>query len=126
MTRSSYVGGLTRFDKGDLSGAVADFNQAIQTQSDYAEAYFYRGLAYSDLRQMPKSIADYSKNLALNAGYVEAYYNRGLVLSVMGDKPGDRRLYSSHPLGEKLCSSLQQPRISTLGLGRSKRGDRRF
>ncbi|WP_445171417.1 tetratricopeptide repeat protein [Microcoleus sp.] len=55
MTRSSYVRGLTRFDKGDLSGAVADFNQAIQTQSDYAEAYFYRGLAYSDLRQMPTS-----------------------------------------------------------------------
>jgi tetratricopeptide (TPR) repeat protein len=70
MTRSSYIRGLTRFDKGNLSGAVADFNQAIQTQSDYAEAYFYRGLAYPDLKQMPKSIADYSKDLALNGGYV--------------------------------------------------------
>ncbi|MEG4519052.1 MULTISPECIES: tetratricopeptide repeat-containing serine protease family protein [unclassified Microcoleus] len=86
--KTYYVRGLSRFDKGDLSGAVADFNQAIQTQSDYAEAYFYRSLAYSDLRQMPKSIADYSKAIALNAGYVDAYYNRGLVLSVMGDKPG--------------------------------------
>ncbi|MEG3972698.1 tetratricopeptide repeat-containing serine protease family protein [Microcoleus sp. T2B6] len=86
--KTYYVRGLTRFDRGDLSGAVADFNQAIQTQSDYAEAYFYRALAYSDLRQMPKSIADYSKAIALNAGYVDAYYNRGLVLSAMGDKPG--------------------------------------
>ncbi|MEZ2239324.1 tetratricopeptide repeat protein [Microcoleus sp.] len=86
--KTYYVRGLTRFDKGDLSGAVADFNQAIQTQSDYSEAYFYRGLAYSDLRQMPKSIADYSKAIALNAGYVDAYYNRGLVLSALGDKPG--------------------------------------
>ncbi|MEG4532635.1 tetratricopeptide repeat-containing serine protease family protein [Microcoleus sp. D2_18a_D3] len=86
--KTYYVRGLTRFDKGDLSGAVADFNQAIQTQSDYAEAYFYRGLAYFDLKQMPKSIADYSKAIALNAGYVDAYYNRGLVLSAMGDKPG--------------------------------------
>ena len=86
--KTYYVRGLTRFDKGDLSGAVADFNQAIQTQSDYAEAYFYRALAYFDLRQMPKSIADYSKAIALNAGYVDAYYNRGLVLSAMGDKPG--------------------------------------
>jgi tetratricopeptide (TPR) repeat protein len=68
MTRSSDVRGLSRFDKGDLSGAVADFNQAIQTQSDYAEAYLYRGLAYCDLRQMPKTIADYSKDLALNSG----------------------------------------------------------
>ena len=86
--KTYYVRGLTRFDKGDLSGAVADFNQAIQTQSNYVEAYFYRGLAYFDLKQMPKSIADYSKAIALNAGYVDAYYNRGLVLSVMGDKLG--------------------------------------
>ncbi|MGB8687053.1 MAG: trypsin-like peptidase domain-containing protein, partial [Microcoleus sp.] len=64
--KTYYVRGLTRFDKGDLSGAVADFTQAIQTQSDYPEAYFYRGLAYFDLRQMPKSIADYSKAIALN------------------------------------------------------------
>lgn len=86
--KTYYVRGLTRFDKGDLSGAVTDFNQAIQTQSDYVEAYFYRALAYFDLRQMPKSIADYSKAIALNAGYVDAYYNRGLVLSAIGDKPG--------------------------------------
>jgi len=86
--KTYYVRGLTRFDKGDLSGAVADFNQAIQTQSDYSEAYFYRALAYFDLKQMPKSIADYSKAIALNAGYVDAYYNRGLVLSALGDKPG--------------------------------------
>ncbi|MCC3501863.1 MAG: serine protease [Microcoleus sp. PH2017_19_SFW_U_A] len=83
--KTYYVRGLTRFDKGDLS---ADFNQAIQTQSDYVEAYFYRALAYFDLRQMPKSIADYSKAIALNASYVDAYYNRGLVLSALGDKPG--------------------------------------
>jgi tetratricopeptide (TPR) repeat protein len=86
--KTYYVRGLTRFDKGDLTGAVADFDRAIQTQSDYAEAYFYRGLAYFDLKQMPKSIADYSRAIALNAGYVDAYYNRGLVLSAMGDKPG--------------------------------------
>ncbi|MEG3975613.1 tetratricopeptide repeat-containing serine protease family protein, partial [Microcoleus sp. herbarium8] len=86
--KTYYVRGLTRFDKGDLSGAVADFNQAIQTQSDYSEAYFYRALAYSDLRQMPKSLADYSKAIALNVGYVDAYYNRGLVLSALGDQPG--------------------------------------
>ncbi|MBE9119982.1 serine protease [Tychonema sp. LEGE 07199] len=86
--KTYYVRGLTRFDKGDLSGAVADFNQAIQTQSDYSEAYFYRALAYFDLREMTKSIADYSKAIALNAGYVDAYYNRGLVLSALGDKPG--------------------------------------
>jgi serine protease Do len=86
--KTYYVRGLTRFDKGDASGAVADFTKAIQTQSDYVEAYFYRGLAYFDLREIPKSIADYSKAIALNAGYLDAYYNRGLVLSAMGDKPG--------------------------------------
>lgn len=86
--KTYYVRGLSRFDKGDLSGAVKDFTEAIQTQSDYPEAYFYRGLAYFDLRQMQKSIADYSQAIALNTSYVDAYYNRGLVLSEMGDKLG--------------------------------------
>ncbi len=86
--KTYYVRGLTRFDRGDAPGAVADFTKAIQTQSDYVEAYFYRGLAYFDLREMTKSIADYSKAIALNGSYVDAYYNRALVLSALGDKPG--------------------------------------
>jgi serine protease Do len=86
--KTYYVRGLTRFDRGDAPGAVADFTKAIQTQSDYVEAYFYRGLAYFDLREIPRSIADYSKAIALNGSYLDAYYNRGLVLSAMGDKPG--------------------------------------
>ncbi|MEG4281880.1 tetratricopeptide repeat-containing serine protease family protein [Microcoleus sp. A006_D1] len=86
--KTYYVRGLTRFDRGDAPGAVADFTKAIQTQSDYVEAYFYRGLAYFDLREIPRSIADYSRAIALNGSYLDAYYNRGLVLSAMGDKPG--------------------------------------
>jgi serine protease Do len=85
--KTYYVRGLTKFDKGDVSGAIAEFNQAIQSQSDYAEAYFYRGLAYFDLKELPNSIADYNKAIDLNAGYVDAYYNRALVFSAMGDKP---------------------------------------
>ncbi len=83
-----YVRGLSRFDKGDLTGAIADFTQALQTQANYPEAYFYRALAYFDQKELQKSIADYSKAIELNAGYVDAYYNRALVLSEMGDKPG--------------------------------------
>ncbi|WP_017714892.1 tetratricopeptide repeat-containing S1 family peptidase [Kamptonema formosum] len=86
--KTYYVRGLSRFDTGDLSGAIADLTQALQTQPDYAEAYFYRGLAYFEQKVLPKSMADYSKVIELNAAYVDAYYNRGLVLSAMGDKPG--------------------------------------
>jgi serine protease Do len=85
--KSYYVRGLSKFDRGDVSGAIAEFNQAIQSQSDYAEAYFYRGLAYFDLKDLPNSIADYNKAIDFNAGYVDAYYNRALVFSAMGDKP---------------------------------------
>jgi Tfp pilus assembly protein PilF len=85
--KTYYVRGLSRFDRGDLSGAIADLTQAIQTQPDYADAYFYRGLAYFEQKVLPKSLADYSKAIELNAAYVDAYYNRALVLSAMGDKP---------------------------------------
>jgi tetratricopeptide (TPR) repeat protein len=85
--KTYYVRGLSRFDSGDLSGAIADLSQAIQTQPDYADAYFYRGLAYFEQKILQKSLADYSKAIELNAAYVDAYYNRALVLSAMGDKP---------------------------------------
>jgi tetratricopeptide (TPR) repeat protein/V8-like Glu-specific endopeptidase len=86
-SKTYYVRGLSKFDKGDVSGAIAEFNQAIESQSDYAEAYFYRGLAYFDLKDLPNSIADYNKAIDFNAGYVDAYFNRALVFSAMGDKP---------------------------------------
>jgi len=55
-----YVRGLTRFDQGNFSGAIADFTQAIQSQDNYSEAFFYRGLAYFEQNAFTESMTDYN------------------------------------------------------------------
>lgn len=83
-----YVRGLSRFDKGDFSGAIADFTQAIQNQANYSEAFFYRGLAYFEQNKFAESMADYNRAIEINPGYVDAYYNRALVRAAMGNRLG--------------------------------------
>lgn len=87
-TQTFYVRGLSRFDQGDFSGAIADFTQAIQSQANYSEAFFYRGLAYFEQDKFAESMADYNRAIEINAAYVDAYYNRGLVRAAMGDRLG--------------------------------------
>ncbi|QIZ69787.1 tetratricopeptide repeat-containing S1 family peptidase [Oxynema aestuarii] len=83
-----YVRGLSRFDRADFSGAIADFTQAIQNQQNYSEAFFYRALAYFELDDLGKSLVDYTTALEIAPAYADAYYNRALVRAEMGDLLG--------------------------------------
>ncbi len=85
--KSYYLRGLTKLDQGDLDGAIADFNEAIQKQSDYdADAYFYQGIAYLYKGDLPNSMTDFNQAITLNASYTNAYFNRALIHQAMGDK----------------------------------------
>lgn len=78
--------GLTLLDQEKSWEAIADFNQALELEPNYPEAYFNRGLARTQLAanlpeptRGPNPIADYAEAIRLNPGYADAYYNRGLV-----------------------------------------------
>lgn len=86
--QSDYVRGLSHFDMGEWLKSIADFDQAIQKQPNYTEAYFYRGLARLQQGDLPGSIADYSQAIRLNSSYADAYYNRAVVRSQSGDQAG--------------------------------------
>ena len=43
----------------------------------YAEAYFYRGVAYGRGGHYDQAIGDYTRALEINPRYNKAYYNRG-------------------------------------------------
>jgi tetratricopeptide (TPR) repeat protein len=70
----------TAFAHGELKAyeqAIADYDQAIALNPEYATAYNNRGNAYSDLKQYEQAIADYDQAIALNPEYATAYNNRG-------------------------------------------------
>ena len=65
--------------KGDLDGALADFNKAIELKPDYVNAYDARGNVRSKKGDLDGALADYNKAIGLNPTNFNAYDNRGNV-----------------------------------------------
>jgi Flp pilus assembly protein TadD len=58
--------GNDRFDKGDFDGAIADYNQVIETFPSYADAFTKRGEAERQKGNLSAAITDYKKALQLD------------------------------------------------------------
>jgi tetratricopeptide (TPR) repeat protein len=79
--------GLAKQKKGDLDGAMADYNQAIHLNPKDTSAYNNRGnvkFTKGDLNGM----ADYNQAIRLNQKYAVAYNNRGNIKLRKGDRSG--------------------------------------
>lgn len=68
--------GNVKSGSGDKLGAIAEYNKAIEIDSNYAVAYYKRGKVNSDLKDYKGAIADYTKAIKINPEYANAYYNR--------------------------------------------------
>ncbi len=60
--------GLVRQSQGDLDGALADFDRAIEITPDLAESYFYRGQLLLCRKNPSKAARDFNHFLALSHG----------------------------------------------------------
>jgi tetratricopeptide (TPR) repeat protein len=67
-----------KYDVGNYTGALADYDRAIQLNPQYAEAYNNRGnLRYIQLQNFKGALADYNKAITLRPSSTLAYVNRG-------------------------------------------------
>ena len=64
--------------------AIPNFTKAIQLYSDYALAYFNRGVSYSNLGEYQNAIDDYTKAIKLDPDDALAYSNRAAALWELG------------------------------------------
>jgi tetratricopeptide (TPR) repeat protein len=64
---------------------MADFDQAIQINPDYTEAYTNRGLIWFNKGDYDKAMADYNEAIRLDPAYADAYIKRGAVWYYKGD-----------------------------------------
>jgi tetratricopeptide (TPR) repeat protein len=69
------------FNKGqaakDPQEKIGFYNQAIELNPKYAEAYNYRGNAYFDKKMYDIALSDYNKAISLNPNYANPYINLG-------------------------------------------------
>ena len=59
--------------------ALSDFNSAIEIDSEFARAYYRRGLLYKRLEQLEKAENDFKKAIELCPKYDDAMIELGLV-----------------------------------------------
>ncbi|MFB2877694.1 tetratricopeptide repeat protein [Floridanema aerugineum] len=80
-----YNRGMSRCHKGEYEEAIKDFDQAIEINSNWAEAFYNRGLAYGKLAEYHKAIEDYTRALEINSHWADVYNNRGNAYYKLGD-----------------------------------------
>ena len=79
------VGYLCREGReNDHLAAIDAYDHSVRLKPDYAEAYYNRGVAKSDLGRHEQAIADYDEAIRLKPDYAEAYSNRGGAKSKLG------------------------------------------
>ena len=77
--------GISRFEKNDLNGAIADFTNAIELKGQQLEFCFYfRGIALYRLGRLDEAIADLSRAITLKQ-HPRFYDDRGNLLAQKGD-----------------------------------------
>lgn len=80
--------GMTRFEKNDLDGAIADFTKVIEMNGAEKEfAYYFRGIAHYRKGNADHAIADLSEAIAIK-GNPRFYDDRGNLLAKKGDFDG--------------------------------------
>jgi tetratricopeptide (TPR) repeat protein len=73
-----FASAVQKYRKGDIQGALADYNQAIALNPKFVNAYSNRGTLKQDkLNDRQGALADLNQAIALDPKYALAYNNRG-------------------------------------------------
>jgi tetratricopeptide (TPR) repeat protein len=80
--------GITKLQKEDYKGAIDDYTKAIEVDSNYADAYYYRGYAKFTLKDYQGAIIDYTKNVELDPKSYDGFIDRGDVKYILKDYKG--------------------------------------
>jgi tetratricopeptide (TPR) repeat protein len=84
-----FLKGNEKYDLEDYAGAMADYNQAIALDPNYAFAYVSRGtLKYVKLNDLSGALIDYNRAIAADPKGADAFYSRGSLKEKLNDPTG--------------------------------------
>ena len=70
--------GIAKYNLGDLRGAKADFDMAVQINPIFTSGYHYRGITESRFGNYDQALADLQKAIDLRPGSEGLYFSRGV------------------------------------------------
>ncbi len=82
-----YNQGITKYQAGDLSGALQAFEAALKLRPSFLEALVNSANVLDDLGRTPEAIDRYGLALAQSTSDPNIYYNRGLAYSRLSQYP---------------------------------------
>ena len=85
--------GVAKQNRGDIDGALADYNRAIQLNPYDAIPYNNRGLIKAAKGDLDGAIDDFNRALKISPTNPEAYDSRGLAIQKTGDLDGALQNY---------------------------------
>lgn len=99
---------LLMYEK-DLTGAIADFNKALEIDAALPEAFVNRGIAHLHLGgRDEQAVADLTRGIELDASRPEiAYYTRAVANEIMGEV---RAAYEDYRMAARLKPEWDEPR----------------
>ncbi|MFZ1882534.1 MAG: tetratricopeptide repeat protein [Rhodoplanes sp.] len=77
--------GWSYSQKDDHDRAIADYDEAIRLDPNFALAFVNRGWSYERKRQYDRALADYNEAIRADPKYSLAYNNRGWLRHLQGD-----------------------------------------
>jgi tetratricopeptide (TPR) repeat protein len=80
--------GFSKAMLDDLTGAIEDFDRAIELAPNSADAYNARGNVNAMAGNPAQSIRDFNRAIRCNRNFADAYYNRAIGRHDLGDRQG--------------------------------------
>lgn len=85
-SRDAYLSrGAAYVARREFNEALADYNEAIRLDSDFAPSYNNRGVVHSATEEYDSALGDFNRALDMDSNYVPAYINRGIVSAIQGE-----------------------------------------
>jgi tetratricopeptide (TPR) repeat protein len=83
-----YDVGIEYYRAENYKKAILAFNRAIQLDSNYVDAYYYRAWSKQVDGDNQGALIDYTKVIAFRPKHVDAFYFRGMVKGMLNDAQG--------------------------------------